>query len=88
MKELTEKQVEDGVAALDQLRERIVPKHFTTPRATIQALFAESPEATHLKQVLMWDEKHERLTLANTAEPSESHTGNDTNPCPPLCGPG
>lgn len=28
MKELTEKEVEKGVAALDQLRERIIPKHF------------------------------------------------------------
>ena len=86
MKELTQKQVDDGVAALDQLRERIIPKYFVTPRETIEALFAESPEATHLKQVLMWDEKGEFLTLANSAEPSESHFVNDTNPCPPLCG--
>jgi len=85
MKELTQKQVDDGVAALDQLRERIIPKYFKTPRATIEALFAESPESTHLKQVLMCDEKGEFLTLANSAEPSESHVQNDTNPCPPLC---
>ena len=85
MKELTEQQVEKGAAALDQLRERIIPKYFKTPRETIEALFAESPEATHLKQVLMWDEKGEFLTLANSAEPSESHFANDTNPCPPFC---
>ena len=86
MKELTEQQVEKGVAALDQLRERVVPKYFVTPRGTIEALFAESPEATHLEQVLMWDEKRELLTLANYAVPSNpSDPGNDTNPCPPLC---
>ena len=89
MKELTQKQVDDGVAALDQLRERIIPKFFKTPRETIEELFAASPEATHLQQVLMWDEKREFLTLANFAVPSNPGSGgNDTNPCPPLCGGG
>ena len=85
MKELTQKEVGKGVAALDQLRERIIPKSFRTPRKTIDELFAESPEATHLEQVLMWDEKRELLTLANYAVPSDTHPANDTNPCPPLC---
>ena len=88
MKELTEKQVEDGVAALDQLRERIIPKSFKTPRATIEELVAATPGATHLQQVLMWDEKGEFLTLANFAVPSNPGGGaNDTRPCPPDCGP-
>ncbi len=86
MKKLTEKQVEDGVAALDQLRERIIPKFFETPWETIEQLRAESPESTHLKQWLMWDEKGEFLTLANFAVPSNPGGGaNDTRPCPPDC---
>ncbi len=86
MKKLTEKEVEDGVAALDQLRERIVPKYFKTPRETIEALFAAAPGATHLKQVLMWDEKGGFLTLANYAEPSNPQDpDNDSQPCPPFC---
>ena len=88
MKELTEKQVEVGVAALDQLRERIIPKHFETPVEVFKELMEEHPDATHIRQVLMWDEKNNWLTLANYAEPSDTHAGNDTNPCPPLCGPG
>ena len=86
MKELTQRQVDDGVAALDQLRERIIPKYFVTPRETIEALFAESPEATHLTQVLIWDEKGEFLTVVNYAVPSNPGDGeNDSQPCPPFC---
>ena len=86
MKKPTQKQVDDSVAALDQLRERIIPKSMRTPRATIERLFAENPESTHLEQVFMWDEKGEFLTMANFAEPSNPHEPeNDTNPCPPFC---
>ena len=89
MKELTQKQVDDSVAALDQLRERIIPKYIVTPRATIERLFAASPESTQLKQVFMWDEKGEFLTVVNYAVPSNPGDGeNDTRPCPPDCSPG
>lgn len=88
MKELTEKEIEDGVAALDQLRERIIPKYFQTPVEVFKELIEQHPDATHIRQVLMWDDKKGWLTLANYAEPSETHAGNDTRPCPPFCDPG
>ena len=89
MKTLTVKQIGDGVAALDQLRERIIPKSMRTPRETIERLFAENPESTHLEQVFMWDEKGEFLTVVNYAVPSNPGDGeNDTRPCPPFCEPG
>ena len=52
MKRLLEKQVEDGVAALDQLRERIVPKYFETPVEVFKELIEEHPDATHIRHVL------------------------------------
>ena len=85
MKELTEKEVDGGVAALDQLRERIVPKYFQTPVEVFKELMEQHPDATHIRQVLMWDEKNGWLTLANYAEPSDTHPGNDSHPCPPCC---
>ena len=85
MKELTQKEVGKGVAALDQLRERIVPKYFETPVEVFKKLIEQHPDATHIRQVLMWDEKGEFLTLANYAEPSDTHPANDTHPCPPFC---
>ena len=88
MKKLSQKQIVDGVAALNKLRERIIPTYFKTPVEVFKRLLEEHPGATHIKQVLMWDEKRELLTLVNYAEPGASHPENDTNPCPPLCGPG
>ena len=89
MKELTEKEVDEGIAALGKLRERIVPKYFQTPVELFKELMEQHPDATHIRQVLMWDEKGEFLTLANYAEPSNPGDGaNDTRPCPPDCGPG
>lgn len=83
---LTDKQIDGGITALNQLRERIIPRSMRTPRATIQALFAENPESTHLEQVFMWDEKGDFLTVVNYAVPSNPGDGeNDTNPCPPFC---
>ena len=86
MKKLPEKDENDGVAALDQLRERIIPQFFTTPVEVFKRLIEGHPDATHIKQVLMWDEKGEFLTLANHVVPSNpDHGENDTRPCPPCC---
>ena len=89
MKELTVKQVDDGIAALDQLRERIIPKHFQTPVEVFKHLLEEYPDATHIRQVLMWDEKGGFLTLANYAvDKNGKMLGlpcNDSQPCPPFC---
>ena len=88
MKEIPQKEEDGGVAALDQLRERIVPKYFKTPVEVFKGLLEQHPDATHIKQVLVWDEKGGFLTLVNHAvgfPGNPSHGVNDTNPCPPCC---
>ena len=87
---LTQKDVDQGVAALDQLRERIVPKHFETSIEVFEGLIEEfkSQGATHIRHVLFWDKKNAWLTLAHSAVggPDNPHgLGNDTHPCPPCC---
>ena len=85
MKQLSEKQIDEGVQDLNELRARIVPQYVMTPLTTIQELIAASPEGTHLKQVFMWD-KQGFLTFANSVVPSNpGGSGNNTNPCPPFC---
>ena len=88
MKELTQKQVEKGVAALDQLREGIIPESFLTPWAVFEFLHKKYPTMTHIKQVQMWDEKNHWLTFANYAVDEDGIIlglpCNDTRPCPPC----
>ena len=89
MKELTDKQVKDGVAALDQMRERIIPRSYRTPASVFKYLTDRYGIDIYIEQVLMWDEKNEWVTFANYAVDGDGQTlgppCNDTRPCPPCC---
>ena len=89
MKELTEKQVEDGVAALDQLRARIIPQSYRTPVDVFTYLKEKYPAMTHVDHVQMWDEKNQWVTFANYALDEDGKVlglpCNDTRPWPPCC---
>ena len=88
IKELTDNEVEKDVAALAQLRARIIPQFFQTPVSIFKYLMDKYENATEIRQVLMWDEKHKRLTLVNYAVGEDGKILgpglNDTRPCPPL----
>lgn len=88
MKELTGKQVEDGVAALDEMRERLVPQFFQTPWTVFEYLQKKYPNLTCIRQVQMWDTERLLVTFANYAVDAKGKIlgppCNDTNPCPPL----
>ncbi len=84
----TQQDVDEGVAALDQLRERIIPKSFRTNREVFDKITADHPETTHFDHVLTWDEKTGRLSLAvyGVGGPDNPHGPfNDSHPCPPCC---
>lgn len=89
MKELTEKQVEDGVAALDTLRERIIPQSYRTAMGVFTELSKKYPQAVDVEQTLIWDEKNHWVTLANSAVDEDGKVLgppiNDTRPWPPCC---
>ena len=88
IKELTDKEVDASAAALDRLRARIIPQFFQTPVSIFKYLMDKYENATEIRQVLIWDEKNERLTLVNYAVGEDGKIlgpgVNDTRPCPPL----
>ena len=89
MKELTQKQVDDGVAALDQLRERIIPQSYRTPASVFKYLADKYESLAYIDHVMMWDEKNEWATLAHVpldeAGKILGPVCNDTRPWPPCC---
>ena len=84
MKELTQKEVDEGAAAYQNTQ----VKYWTSPAKVLRELLDKYPQAESFRHVPFLD-KSGNVQLAHEALDSDGMIcgppGNDTNPCPPCC---